>query len=236
MALPQMNTPVYKIQIPSSGEQITFRPFLVREEKALLLAQQSEDIDVMMNTLKEIIINCVKEPIIIDNLAIFDVEYLFTQIRAKSVGEMVELIFTCGHCDNAKNKVKMEIDLTKIPIIKDPEHTNKIHLFGECGVIMNYPNLTTFKKADGQLEDINAIMEVIIDCIQAVYNGDEVFYAKEQTRQELEDFVMNLTKEQFDKIEEFFVSIPKYRQDIEFDCPACGTHNKTYLEGPASFF
>lgn len=236
MALPQMNTPVYKLNIPSTGEQITFRPFLVREEKALLLAQQSENIDVMLNTLKEIIKSCVKEPIVADDLAIFDIEYLFTQIRAKSVGEVIQLLFTCGHCEEPNNKVKLEIDLTKIPIIKDDNHTNKIHLFGDCGVIMKYPNLNTFKKADGQLEDINSIVEVIIDCIEAIYTSDEVFYAKEQTRQELEDFVMNLTKEQFDKLEEFFVSIPKYRQDIEFDCPACKAHNKTYLEGPASFF
>lgn len=236
MTLPQMNTPVYKLEIPSTGQQITFRPFLVREEKALLLAQQSENIDVMLDTLKEIIKSCVKEPIDTDSLAIFDIEYLFTQIRAKSVGEVVELIFTCAHCEEPNNKVKMDIDLTKIPIVKDPEHTNKIHLFGDCGVIMKYPNLNTFKKADGQLQDINAIMDVVIDCIEAIYTGDEVFYAKEQTREELEEFVNNLTKQQFDKLEEFFVSIPKYRQDIEFDCPVCKTHNKTYLEGPASFF
>jgi hypothetical protein len=236
MALPQMNTPLYKLEIPSTGEKVTFRPFLVREEKALLLAQQSEDIDVMLNTLKEIVASCVKEQIDVNSLAIFDIEYLFTQIRAKSVGEMVELIFTCSHCELENNKVKQEIDLTKIPIVKNPDHTNKINLFGDVGVIMKYPNLSTFKKADGQLNDINSIMEVVIDCIDAIYSGDEVFYTKEQTRAEVEEFVMNLTKQQFDKIEEFFVSIPKYRQDIEFDCPACKAHNKTYLEGPASFF
>jgi Zn finger protein HypA/HybF involved in hydrogenase expression len=236
MALPQMTTPFYKVQIPSTGQEITFRPFLVREEKALLLSQQSEDTDVMINTLKEVLTGCIKEPINPDNLAIFDVEYLFTQIRAKSVGEVVELIFTCAHCDEEKNKVKLEVDLTKIPIVKDPNHTNKISLFGDVGVIMKYPNLSTFKKAEGKSEDINAVMEVVIDCIDAIYTGDEVFYAKEQTRAELENFVMNLTKAQFDLLENFFVSIPKYKQEIEFDCPACNTHNKTVVEGPASFF
>lgn len=236
MPLPKMSTPIYSVKIPSTDQKVSFRPFLVREEKALLLAQQSEDVSVMTDTLKEIITNCVKDKLDINSLAVFDIEYLFTQIRAKSVGETVELVFTCSHCDQEKNKVKMGIDLTTIDVVKDPTHTNNIHLFDECGVIMHYPNLETFKKAEGKEEDINAIMEVVIDCIDTIYNGDEVFYAKEQTRQELEDFVMNLTKEQFDKIETFFVSIPKFKKDIEFDCPACGAHNETTLEGTASFF
>jgi ribosomal protein L44E len=236
MSLPKMSTPIYSVKIPSTDQKVSFRPFLVREEKALLLAQQSEDVNVMTDTLKEIITNCVKDKLDINSLAVFDVEYLFTQIRAKSVGETVELVFTCSHCEQEKNKVKLGIDLTTIDVVKDPTHTNNIHLFDECGVIMHYPNLETFKKAEGKEEDINAIMEVVIDCIDSIYNGDEVFYAKEQTRQELEDFVMNLTKEQFDKIETFFVSIPKFKKDIEFDCPECGAHNETTLEGTASFF
>jgi hypothetical protein len=236
MALPKMSTALYKLEIPSTGEKITFRPFLVKEEKSLLLAQQSEDLDVLIPTLKQIIIDCVQEPINPDKLAVFDVEYIFTQIRAKSVGEVAELIFTCGHCEEEKNKVKIQIDLTQIPIIRDPDHTNKIHLFDDCGVIMNYPNLETFRQADGKTNDIDVVMQVVIDCIESIYTGDEVFYAKEQTKEELTEFVMNLTKQQFDKLENFFVSIPKYRQHIEFDCPACGAHNETNLEGPASFF
>jgi transcription elongation factor Elf1 len=236
MALPMNSTPLYKIQVPSSGKEITFRPFLVREEKALLLSQQSESTEIMIDTLKEILRGCIKEPIDINSLAIFDYEYLFTQIRAKSVGELVDLIFTCAHCDQEKNKVKMSIDLTKIPIVKDPDHSNKIPLFDDVGVLMNYPSLDTFKKADGREDDLNAVMDVIIDCIDAIYKGDEIFYAKEQTKEELEEFVMNLTKTQFDKIEKFFITVPKYTQDIEFDCPACGEHNMSTVEGPASFF
>ena len=236
MALPRMSTALYTLEIPSTGEQITFRPFLVKEEKSLLLAQQSEDLDVLIPTLKQIITDCVQQPINPDRLAVFDVEYIFTQIRAKSVGEKVELIFTCGHCEQENNKVKIPIDLTQIPIIRDPNHTNKIHLFDDCGVIMRYPNLDTFKKADGKTDDVESVMEVVIDCIESIYEGDEVFYAAEQTREELNEFVMNLTKKQFDKLEEFFVNIPKYRQHIEFSCPACGSHNETDLEGPASFF
>ena len=236
MALPKMSTALYTLEVPSNGEKITFRPFLVKEEKSLLLAQQSDDLNVLIPTLKQILTDCIQEPIDINRLAVFDVEYIFTQIRAKSVGEMVELIFTCGHCDEEKNKVKYQIDLTKIPIIRNPEHSNKIHLFEDCGVIMRYPNLETFGKAEGQTEDINAIMDIVIECIDSIYTQDEVFYAKEQTKEELTDFVMNLTKQQFDKLEDFFVSVPKYQQHVEFDCPACNAHNETTLEGPASFF
>ena len=236
MALPKMSTPFYSVNLPSTNQKITFRPFLVREEKSLLLAQQSDDMNVMISTLKEIIINCVKEPIDIQSLAIFDIEYLFTQIRAKSVGELADLIFTCGYCTDDKNKTKISIDLTQIPVVKDPNHTNKISLFNDIGVVMKYPNIDTLGKSMGKEEDINSIMELVIDCIDIIYSGDEIFHTKDQTRSEVEDFVMNLTKKQFDKLEEFFVTVPKYKQDIEYDCPVCGAHNKTVLEGTSSFF
>ena len=236
MALPKMSTPLYVVNLPSTGEKITFRPFLVREEKSLLLAQQSDDMNVMIATLKEIITNCVKEPLNIQSLAIFDIEYLFTQIRAKSVGEFAEIIFTCVYCTDDKNKTQMSIDITKIPVIKDPNHTNKIPLFNDVGVIMKYPNIDTLGKSMGKADDINSIMELVIDCIDVIYTDNEIFHTKDQTREEVEDFVMNLNKKQFDMLEEFFVTVPKYKQEIEYDCPACGAHNKTILEGTSSFF
>jgi hypothetical protein len=236
MALPLQSAPIYNLTIPSSGKKVKFRPFLVREEKALLLAQQSEDMDVMTSTLKNIISNCVTDKIDVDNLAIFDIEYMFTQIRAKSIGEFSTLIFTCVHCDQENNKVKLDIDLTKIPIVKNPNHTNKIALFDNVGVLMNYPTIDTVKKSFGKEEDIDAVMETVIDCVEAIYTDEEVFYAKDQTRAELEDFILNLTKEQFDKIEQFFVTTPQFKQDIDFDCPACGAHNHTVLEGTNNFF
>jgi Zn finger protein HypA/HybF involved in hydrogenase expression len=236
MSLPIQAAPMYNMSIPSSGAMINFRPFLVREEKALLLAQQSDDVNVMINTLKEIIKNCVKEPINVNDLAIFDIEYIFTQIRAKSVGETVDLILSCGHCEQENNKIKISLDLTKIEIVKDPNHTPRIPLFEDVGVIMKYPNVETFRKADGNTQDIDAVMEVVVDCIESIYKGDEVFYAKEQSREEINEFIMNLTKEQFDKIEQFFVTVPQYKKELEFKCPACGAQNKTVLEGAASFF
>ena len=236
MALPMMSTPTYNMVVPSSGLTVKYRPFLVKEEKALLIAQQSEDMMVMVDTLKSVIKSCVTDKIDIDKLATFDLEYMFTQIRAKSIGEFSNLIFTCAHCNNDNNKVRLEIDLTKIPIIKDPNHSNKIELFDDVGVLMKYPTIDTLRKGFGREEDIDAVMEVVVDCIDAIYNNEEVFYAKEQTREELMEFVLNLTKPQFDKIEDFFVTVPKFKQDIEFDCPACKAHNVTVLEGTQNFF
>lgn len=236
MSLPLQSAPIYSLEIPSTGKKVKYRPFLVKEEKALLLAQQSEDMDVMLSTLKNIITSCVTDKINVDDLAIFDIEYMFTQIRAKSIGEFSTLIFTCNHCEQENNKVKMDIDLSKIPIIKNPNHTNKIALFDNVGVLMKYPNLDTIRNAANIVDDIDSVMETVINCIEAIYTDDEIFYTKDQTRQEVEEFVMNLTKQQFDKIEEFFVTTPQFKQDIEFDCPACGAHNKTVLEGTNNFF
>jgi Zn finger protein HypA/HybF involved in hydrogenase expression len=224
------------MNIPSTGKKVSFRPFLVKEEKALLLAQQSEEMEVMIATLKNIISNCVTDKIDVDSLAVFDIEYMFTQIRAKSMGEFSTLIFTCMHCDSENNKVKLEIDLTKIPVVKNPNHTNKIALFDNVGVLMRYPSLDSINKSNMHNEDIDSVLEVVIDCIEAIYTDEEVFYTKDQTRAEIEDFVMNLTKQQFDKIEEFFTTVPQFKQEVDFDCPACGAHNHTVLEGTNSFF
>jgi Zn finger protein HypA/HybF involved in hydrogenase expression len=236
MALPSQSTPIYTLTIPSTGKKVNFRPFLVKEEKSLLLAQQSEDIGTMTTTLKSIISSCIKDDINVDNLAVFDIEYIFTQIRAKSIGESVSLIFTCKHCENENNKVKLDIDLTKIEVVKDPSHTNKINLFDDVGVIMKYPTLDILKNPEGKIDDISSVIDIVIDCIDVIYNNEELFYTKEQNRTEVEEFVMNLTKKQFDLIEQFFVTVPKFKQDIEFDCPACGGHNKSVLEGTQSFF
>ena len=131
MALPKMNAPLYNVTIPSLKKEVKFRPFLVKEEKALLLAQQSEDSKVMINTLKSIIENCIVDDIDSDKLAIFDYEYLFTQIRAKSVGEIVELIFLCDDCDDEKAKTQLNIDITKFQVEFPGGHTNKIELFDD---------------------------------------------------------------------------------------------------------
>jgi hypothetical protein len=240
MALPIMATPTYSLVIPSSGVSVKYRPFLVKEEKALLIAQQSEDINVMVDSLKGVIKSCVMDKIDVDKLAIFDIEYIFTQIRAKSVGEIVELLFPCdvdhGE-DNDKAKIKISIDISKLEVEKPEGHTNKIELFDDVGIVMKYPSMKVLARLEQlDTENIDAIFDVIADCIDIIYQGDDLHYASEQSKEELLQFLGNLTTEQFKNLQTFFTTMPKIRKVVEYDCPICGKHHTAALEGMQSFF
>jgi hypothetical protein len=238
MALPMMNTPTYNMVVPSSGVSVKFRPFLVKEEKALLIAQQSEDLMVMVDTLKSVIKTCVLDTIDVNKLATFDLEYMFTQIRAKSVGEIIELIFPCDNDhgeDNEKARVKVSIDLTTLEVEKDSSHTNKIDLFGDVGVMMKYPTIDVMRKLDDS-DSIDNIFDVVAMSIDYIYQGDEIFYAKEQKHEEMLQFLNNLTSEQFVKIQNFFDTMPRIKKQIEYTCPVCQKQHKKMLEGMQSFF
>lgn len=240
MALPIMNTPVYNLTIPSTGQNVKFRPFLVKEEKALLIAQQSEDIQVMVDSLKTVIRGCVLDKIDVDSLATFDVEYIFTQIRAKSVGEIIELLFPCDEDhgeDQDKAKLKVSIDLTNLQVEFPEGASKKIPLFGDVGVVMKYPTFETMTKMEKlDVEDVDAIFDVIASSIDLIYQGEELFYAKEQSKEELLEFLYNLTNEQFQNLQTFFKKMPKISKTIEYNCPLCGKHHSVTLEGMQSFF
>jgi hypothetical protein len=240
MALPMMNTPTYNMVVPSSGVSVKFRPFLVKEEKALLIAQQSEDLMVMVDTLKSVIKTCVLDNIDVNKLATFDIEYMFTQIRAKSVGEIIELIFPCDNDhgeDNEKARVKVSIDLTTLVVNKEDGHTNKIDLFGDVGVVMKYPTIDVMKKLESiDNDNLDKIFDVVALSVDYIYQGDEIFYAKEQQHEELLQFLNNLTSDQFLKIQNFFATMPRIKKEIEYTCPVCQKQHKKMLEGMQSFF
>ena len=240
MALPMMSAPTYTMVVPSSGVSVKFRPFLVKEEKALLIAQQSEDVGVMIQTLKGIINTCVLDKLDVDKLATFDLEYMFTQIRAKSVGEIIELIFPCdidhGE-DNEKARVKVSIDLTTLIVEKDPNHNNKINLFGDVGVVMKYPTMDVMKRLENlDTNDLDKVFGVVADSIDYIYQGEEIFYGKEQKHEELLQFLNNLTSEQFVKVQQFFATMPRIKKEIEYTCPVCQRQHRKMLEGMQSFF
>ena len=240
MALPMMSAPTYTMVVPSSGVSVKFRPFLVKEEKALLIAQQSEDIGVMIQTLKGIINTCVLDKLDVDKLATFDLEYMFTQIRAKSVGEIIELIFPCdidhGE-DNEKARVKVSIDLTTLIVEKDPNHNNKINLFGDVGVVMKYPTMDVMKRLENlDTNDLDKVFGVVADSLDYIYQGEEIFYGKEQKHEELLQFLNNLTSEQFVKVQQFFATMPRIKKEIEYTCPVCQKQHRKMLEGMQSFF
>ena len=237
MALPVLTTPTYELTVPSTKQKVKFRPFLVKEEKALMIAHQSEDADTMANTLKDVISACTSNKVDVDKLAMFDIEYIFTQLRSKSVGEISQIVLTCNQCNDPKAKVNVDTDISKLEVTFAEDHASDIKLFGDVGVKMKYPGMRTLNALSStNAEDIENIFNVIVDCIDYVYDSDTVYPAAEQTKQELSDFISNLTQEQFTKLQNFFETMPKLEKQIEFDCPVCGYHHKQVIQGLESFF
>jgi hypothetical protein len=237
MALPVQSTPIYSLIVPSTKETLKYRPFLIKEQKSLLSAQQSEDISIMLDTLRSVIQSCVQGTVDVGALAIFDLEYMFSQIRAKSVGETVDLLFLCDVCDVEDAKVKITIDLTKLEVEQDPDHTKKISLFDDVGVVMKYPSLDNAKKLSTIREDdVEAIFKQTIESIDYIYDSKEIYYAKEQSTEELEAFINNLTDEQFQGIKRFFETMPSLAHRVEYSCPVCRLKHNKKLEGINSFF
>jgi len=237
MALPINNTPTYTLVLPSTGKEVKYRPFLIKEEKTLLLAHQSEDAKVMVESLKGVIKSCLKDNTDVETFATFDIEYVFTQIRAKSVGEIAELMIRCDTCEDEKAVAKVEVDLTKIEVKKDTEHTNKIQLFDDVGVLMKYPTIDVLKKLENlDNTNVDEVFNVIIECIDSIYDTNQVYHAKEQSRDELLQFLNNLSSEQFQKVQKFFETMPKLTQAVDYKCPVCGKEHHKVLEGLNSFF
>lgn len=236
MALPMASTPRYKLTIPSMKKEVTYRPFLVKEEKALMIAQQSEDQEVMVTTLKSVIESCILDKINVDDLAVFDIEYIFTQLRARSVGEIVELILKCETCEDPKASVQYNIDLSKLSVDFPEGHEKKIILFDDVGVIMKYPSLEVIKKIEIAGNDIESVFDIIASCIEFIYNNDEMFATKEVKPEEVKEFINNLTQEQFQKLQNFFETMPKLEQRVKYKCPVCSKEHDKIIRGLESFF
>lgn len=238
MALPKQIAPSYTCEVPSTKQKLKFRPFLVKEQKALLLAQQSEDVSTMADTLKQVIASCAQSELDVEKLAVFDLEYLFCQIRAKSVGERIDLLFYCNECDSDKAKIKISIDVTTIKINESPDHNPKIELFDDVGIVMKYPSIDVIKNIEkiGIESEIDMIFDVVSECIDYIYDSEEIYYTKDQTKEEVVDFINNLTTEQFAKVERFFETMPKLQHTVNYNCPVCGKAHEHSLEGLNSFF
>jgi len=241
MGLPMNATPVFTLEIPSTKKQFKYRPFVVRDEKALLIAQQADDINVMLDTVKEVIKSCAKSEIDVDKLASFDIEYIFLQMRAQSIGEIVELVFACDvdhGDDNSKATVTKQLNLFDAKVEFFDNHESKIKLFGDVGIAMKYPNIETLKKLESDIgmEEVDQAIDIIVDCIDYIYDSEEVHPAKDQKRDALVNFLNDLTSEQFNKIRQFFQTMPQLRVYVDYTCPVCNLEHKKYMEGLASFF
>jgi hypothetical protein len=228
--------PVYTLKLPSNGKEIKYRPFLVKDEKNLLLAQQSEIEMTMIDTLKTVVSDCILDKNVdVNEMPIFDIEYIFTQLRAKSVGEMVELLFTCRNkeCDE-KTKISFKIDPV---LVKEEGHTNKIELFNDVGVVMKYANVDLLHEiAKLDLNNPDEIVKLITKTIDYIYDSESVYPAKEQKEEDLIKFVEGLPRAPTEKLKKFFESPPRLQQKVQYDCPKCGNHNEYEVEGVESFF
>ena len=230
MALPKLNTPTFELILPSDGSKVKFRPFLVKEHKVLLTMSEAENEEVA-RIIRELVDVCTFKQLKVDELPHFDIEYIFMFLRAKSIGESVDVIVNC----ECGEKIETSFNIEDLKVNKPEGHSNKIMIDGNIGVEMRYPNIDDvvgiFQSNDNQ-----KVIDLIITSIKAVYDSDNYWETKDQTKQELEEFVYSLTKEQFDKLEKFFVTSPKIVQNIECDCPKCGKHNVSKLEGLQNFF
>ena len=236
MALPKIDVPIYELTVPSTDEKIKYRPFLVKEEKLLLIAMESGENSDILRAVKDIVDACTFNKMKIGNMPMFDVEYIFLQIRAKAVGEVSTLRILC--LDDMKTYAKVEVDLNEIEVRVTDAHTNKIELSDEMGVIMKYPTVDSF--VENKIDDISPanMLDVIITCIDKIYDkkGEEVYDAKDSTKQELIDFVEQMNTTQFADVQKFFDTMPALSHEITVKNPKTKKESKVTLNGLNDFF
>ena len=238
MPLPKISTPTYELVLPSSGKKVKYRPFLVKEEKILIMALESEDTKQITSAIKSVLSDCIlSRGIKIDKLATFDIEYLFLNIRGKSVGETVEVNVTCP--DDGQTKVEMLIDIDSIKIQKDSNHSDIIKLDDSLSVQMNYPSLDQFIETNfdtSSNSQVDESLNVIMSCINQVYNEEEAWEASNCTKKELREFVESMNSKQFKQVENFFETMPKLSHKVKVMNPNTKVESEVVIEGLASFF
>ena len=238
MPLPKIATPTYELELPSTGKIITYRPFLVKEEKLLVLALESEDTKQITNAIKAVIKACVlTKGIKVETLPTFDIEFLFLHIRGKSVGEELEVNIICP--DDEKTQVPVTIDLEDIQVQKTEDHTNQIKLDSNLMMEMKYPSLNEFIKNNFEFDEKNQMQqsfELIAQCIDKIYNEEEVWTSSDCTKKEMNDFLESMNSAQFKEIESFFTTMPKLSHTVKVTNPETKVESEVVLEGLASFF
>ena len=236
MTLPKLSTPTYELELPSTDEKIKYRPFLVKEEKILMMAMENGESSAITQAVKDIVSECTFGKTNISKLPMFDTEYLFLNIRAKSVGEISKLKILCP--DDKETYADIEVDLTKVQVQVDEEHTNKIEFTDSMGMIMTYPTIDSFKNTG--IANITAanMLEVIGSCILQIYEdkGEKVYDPKDQTKKELEEFLEQLNTQQFKSVQKFFDTMPKLKHEIEVKNPKTKKKSKVTLNGLNDFF
>ena len=238
MPLPKISTPTYELELPSTGKTIKFRPFLVKEEKLLVLALESDDTKEITNAIKAVLKDCIQtRGVKVDTLPTFDIEYLFLNIRGKSVGEDIEVSVLCP--DDGETYADVQINIDDIKVTKDKDHSNQIKIDENLMMEMKYPSLNQFIKNNFDFNNENQVdqsFDLIASCIDKVYNQDEAWTTDDFTKKEVVDFLEQMNSTQFKQIESFFTTMPKLSHEVEVVNPKTKKKNTVVLEGLASFF
>ena len=238
MPLPKISTPTYELELPSSGKTIKFRPFLVREEKLLVLALESDDPKEITNAVKAVLKDCIQtRGVKVETLPTFDIEYLFLNIRGKSVGEDIEVSVLCP--DDGETYAEVQISIDDIKVTKDKNHSNQIKLDENLMMEMKYPSLDQFVKSNFEFSNDNQVdqsFELIASCIDKVYSADEAWTTDDFTKKEVTEFLEQMNSAQFKEIESFFSTMPKLSHEVQVVNPKTKKKSKVTLEGLASFF
>ena len=239
MPLPKINTPTYELTLPSNGKKLKYRPFLVREEKILIMALETEDMKQITDAVLEILNGCIiTKGVKIEDLPSFDIEYLFLNVRAKSVGEKVEVNLTCP--DDNKTSVAVNIDLDSIKVKKDKNHKKVVKLDDNLSLKLKYPTMDNFInnnfESNEDITDIKTTLKLITSCIDIIYNEEESWTGSDSTEKELIEFVEQLNTKQFQAIENFFSTMPKLIHSVKIKNPKTEVESTVVLEGLAAFF
>ena len=235
MPLPKIDVPTYTCALPSTGQTIKYRPFLVKEEKVLLMAMESEDEKQIQDAIVNLLSHCITSRIKVERLSMFDLEYLFLKIRSKSVGEELNLTVTCQ--DDGETKVETTIDLEEVEVKIPDGHSKQIYVSDNISIMMKYPSMEQFIKNNfGGEQTSEEVFDIIADCIDQVIDGDEVHESANCSKKELITFRESLTSKQFENVQEFFVTMPKLSHTFDVINPNTKERNEFTLEGLAAFF
>ena len=234
MALPVLNAAKYKTIIPSLNKEVEYRPYLVKEEKILMVALESNDQKQILTAIKDVINNCLYDDINLNKLAMFDIETLFLRLRSKSVGETTEIKAKCEECEH-EHLQEINFDDIQPPEIK--KVVTKIELTDDVGMTLKYPSIGDIQKHDSdKMESVEGMMEVVVDCIESIYDADNVYSAKDESRKSLKEFIDSLNSQQFSKLTDFFENVPALNYNLNFKCSKCGHKNEIELRGLQNFF
>ena len=238
--LPKIDSPVYELELPLSKKLIRFRPFLVKEQKNLMMAMEADDSETIEKNIRQVLTNCtITEGIDVDKLPVIDVEYYFINLRARSVGEVVENDYICSNEVNGEQcggKMKGILNLLDIKIDIDPNHKDIIQLTDKLSIKLKYPEFSLIDKLTDKESAVDVVFEIVIDSIEYIFDGEQYYYAHESTKEELTQFIESMNQEQFSKLENFFDTLPKLNKTMEMKCGKCGFDHTIEMESLESFF